>query len=289
MNLAINLAMKPESQPCPRGYAISGTDTDVGKTVVAAALAAGLWSQGRPILPVKAVQTGASCGPLGLEAPDLRVVLDALRFAPEPSLLRQLQPRLYEPACSPHLAAEMAGDPLSVQGLARGIEALIQTEGPVQLEGAGGLMVPLNAKELMIDLFATLRLPVVLVSRAGLGAINHVLLSAEALKTRGIPLLGVVLNAGPSDHPEDAFIVRDNPKALASHLDKIPVLRFSRLPALDPEAFSSAGRQLLANWPSILEHTCPGPMINSATSGARLPKNKPPPSRFGRSPATASG
>jgi len=95
------------------------------------------------------------------------------------------------------------------------------------IEGAGGLMVPLNRREMMIDLFAALNLPVVLVGRVGLGTINHVLLSIDALKSRHIPVAGVILNETRPQGPDDAFIRADNPHTIA-HFGGVPC--FGTLP-----------------------------------------------------------
>jgi dethiobiotin synthetase len=107
------------------------------------------------------------------------------------------------------------------------------------IEGAGGLLVPLNEKDLMIDLIAALGTPVVLVTRSGLGTINHTLLSLEALKARSIPLLGVVM-VGPSN--------RSNRQAIAFYggvriLGEIP-----HLETLDRTSLIEAGRHLHLPW-----------------------------------------
>jgi dethiobiotin synthetase len=156
---------------------VTGTDTDVGKTVVAAALTVGLdayyWK------PIQAGLTPST------DTGDVRswTGLPEERFLPETY-------RLNEPM-SPHAAAEIDGVEIDLTHL---LATELPTDRPVIVEGAGGLMVPLNGSDLMIDVIARLAMPVVLVARTGLGTLNHTLLSVSELRGRSIPLLGVVLN-----------------------------------------------------------------------------------------------
>lgn len=177
---------------------VTGTDTDVGKTVFAAGLAAALgaayW---------KPVQAGLDDGGDAARARALGVstVIDDVY-------------RLTTP-CSPHRAAE-------IDGVVIDPERLALPDGPVVVEGAGGVLVPLGRELLYADLFARWDAPVVLVARTALGTINHSLLSIEALRTRGIPLLGVLFS-GEANEDSEATIA-----ALGQ------VRRIGRLPWLDP-------------------------------------------------------
>ena len=156
---------------------VTGTDTDVGKTVVAALLTLGLdacyWK------PIQAglepfTDTDAVRRWTGLPGP---------QFLPEAYRLRA--------PMSPHAAAELEGVEIDV---ARIVNTELPSDRPVVLEGAGGLMVPLNEGALMVDLIGELRVPVILVARTALGTLNHTLLSVSELRRRSIPLVGVVLN-----------------------------------------------------------------------------------------------
>jgi dethiobiotin synthase len=150
---------------------VTGTDTGVGKTVVAAALA-----QGMGATYWKPIQCGM---PTDTEWVKRNAACECLHEAY----------KLSQPF-SPHLAAEMEGvtiqtDQLSVPG----VSSLI-------IEGAGGVAVPINDDTLFIDLFAKWQRPTIVVARSTLGTINHTVLTVRALRERGVPLLGVVLN-GP--------------------------------------------------------------------------------------------
>ena len=163
----------------PRGVFVTGTDTGVGKTVVSACLAkawgADYW---------KPMQTG-----LAEEAGDTATVAALAGLAPE-----RLHPpaHAFAPPVSPHLAAEQAGARIALKSL-----ELPASDRPIVVEGAGGALVPLNERETMLDLMVRLGLPVVLVAATRLGAINQTLLTLEAVRARGLEVLGVVLTGQP--------------------------------------------------------------------------------------------
>ncbi len=182
---------------------VCGTDTDVGKTVVSALLVQGLGAH-----YWKPVQSGLEGGG------DTGRVQQLLGLPPE-----RVWPEAYRLTApvSPHWAAERDGLSIDPARL-----ALPAGDGPLVVETAGGLLVPLRRNWLQIEQIAVWGLPVLLVARSGLGTLNHTLLSLEALSRRSIPVLGLVLNGDP--HP-------DNPRTLEA-LGGVPVL--AELPPLDP-------------------------------------------------------
>ncbi|MBV6285743.1 dethiobiotin synthase [Pseudomonas aegrilactucae] len=173
-------------------YFIAGTDTDVGKTTIAAGLlhAAGL--AGLSTLGAKPVASGCSVTPKGLRN------VDALALMAQSSIelpYAQVNPFAFEPAIAPHLAAREAGVALSVQALLAPMrEVLAQGADFTLIEGAGGWRVPLSDQANLSDLAIALQLPVILVVGVRLGCINHALLSAEAIARDGLPLAGWVAN-----------------------------------------------------------------------------------------------
>jgi dethiobiotin synthetase len=192
---------------------IAGTDTDVGKTVVSALVVQGLGAH-----YWKPVQSGLADGSDSERVRQLLGLPDA-RILPEAYRLRA--------PVSPHWAAEQDGVRIDPAAL-----ALPAVAGPLVVECAGGLLVPLcRAGTLQIDQIARWALPVLLVARSGLGTLNHTLLSLEALRHRAIPVLGLVLNGPP--HP-------DNPRTLED-LGGVPVL--AQLPPLDPLTASALEAQ----------------------------------------------
>ncbi|WP_144096472.1 dethiobiotin synthase [Croceicoccus sediminis] len=184
---------------------VTGTDTDIGKTVFAAALAGALgayyW---------KPVQAGTDdAGRTDRDRVAQLSGLAANRFVPS----------VYDLAtpASPHIAAEIDGVTIDPARL-----ALPQVSGSLVVEGAGGTLVPLRRDLLYADMFAAWGAPVVLVARTALGTINHSLLSIEALRSRGVPILGV---AFVGDAVEDS-------EAIIAAMGKVK--RLGRLPFVDP-------------------------------------------------------
>lgn len=184
---------------------VTGTDTDIGKTVFAAALAGALGAH-----YWKPVQAGTD--DLGRTDRDRVIELSGL---PQDRFL----PSAYDLAtpASPHIAAEIDGVTIDPARL-----ALPKVEGPLVVEGAGGALVPLTRELLYADMFAAWGAPVVLVARTALGTINHSLLSIEALRSRGVPILGV---AFVGDAVEDS-------EAIIAAMGKVK--RLGRLPFVDP-------------------------------------------------------
>lgn len=184
-------------------FVVTGTDTDIGKTVFAAGLAGALGAH-----YWKPVQAGVD--PEGDKETVARLGnLSQTHILPEAY-------RLTTPA-SPHLAARIDGVEVHLDKL-----ALPQVDGPLVVEGAGGVLVPVSETLLMADLFAHWQLPVILCARTALGTINHSLLSIEALRSRGVPLAGIAFIGDP--HEENERII--------PQLAKVPSL--GRLPRLDP-------------------------------------------------------
>ncbi len=230
-----------------RGLFITGTDTGVGKTVVAAAVLALLRARGLDAVPMKPVQTGARGRGSRLRAPDLDFCLARAGLLPTPADYERMAPCRLAPACSPHLAAALAGHPIRAAGLCSSFRALAARHDRVIVEGAGGVGVPLGGRTLMLDLMATLDLPVVLVSRQGLGALNHGWLTLQALRRAGLRVQGVVFNAAQPGRR--GWIERDNERTLA-RIGRVRVLGrlpfIPRLAASSPDAFRRIAEAALA-------------------------------------------
>lgn len=191
------------AEALPKTIFVTGTDTGIGKTVVSAMLTAGLeasyW---------KPIQSGLQ------EETDTEFVRRVTE-APEEHILEERY-RLTEPL-SPHASAAIDGVNIHLQDF--NLPAF-QTDHLI-VEGAGGLLVPMNEQDMIIDLIAQLGAPVLLVVRSELGTLNHTFLSLEALRTRDIPILGVIMN-GPQNE--------SNRKAI-KHYGDIEIL--GELPELD--------------------------------------------------------
>ncbi len=167
---------------------VTGTDTGVGKTLVSALLCAALdgvyW---------KPIQTGTD------EESDRRTVMELAGLA-EDRTLREVY--CFDPPVSPHLAAEWAGVTIDLAKIRR---PEVKLPGPLIVEGAGGVMAPVNGSEFMLDMMRRLGLPVVVASRSALGTINHTVLTLNALRGAGLTVRGVVVLGTPNHDNERAI------------------------------------------------------------------------------------
>jgi dethiobiotin synthetase len=217
-----------------RGLFVTGTDTGVGKSVVAAAICAVLAARGEPVAALKPAVTGLD-DPPGDWPHDHVLLARATGGRQTPD---EVAPYRFGPAVSPHYAAELAGEtiePARILAAARGHELLV-------CESVGGLMVPITTGYLVRDLAVDLGLPVVIAARTGLGTINHTLLTVEAARAAGLTVAGVVMTPWPSE-PEP--IERSNRETI-ERLAAVPV---HGLPPTDPESLAAAGRSLpLGDW-----------------------------------------
>lgn len=203
------------------GFFITGTDTEVGKTVVTAGILRHLRRAGVDAVSMKPIQTGAEWEGETLVAPDLRFHWKASGFAPNGEPEDLYAPYVYEPACSPHLAGRMANRYPELHRIRQCVEELSARHEVILVEGAGGVYAPVDETHTMLDLIHVIGFPVILVAHRGLGTINHTLLTLEALRHAGADVLGVVFNE-KQDVPKD-FIREDNPDAVA-RLGNIAVL-----------------------------------------------------------------
>jgi dethiobiotin synthetase len=197
---------------------VTGTDTGVGKTVIAAALVIALRERGVNAIGWKPVETGVSAD----EPADSELLAKASGV--EEPLARPLL-SLREPL-APALAAERAGVALDASAIGERLRRLRGAGYRVVVEGAGGLLAPLAWGFTALDLAAAEGLRAVVVARAGLGTLNHVQLTVEALARREVPIRGVVLN-GRGESPDLAE--QTNPAALLRLLPRLSVVTTPRL------------------------------------------------------------
>ena len=194
---------------------VTGTGTEIGKTVVSAVLLA-RWSGRTEVTYWKPVATGAEEGSdsrevASLVGPELRVLEECYRFAPP---------------LSPHLAARLAGVEIEPQRILSAYRRNRKSSGNglLVVEGIGGLLVPLTDNGyLLADLLKALGLPCILVSSSQLGTINHTLLTLEALRSRGLSLAGVVLN-GPANLENRRAIERFGRTRVVAELEPLSPL-----------------------------------------------------------------
>jgi len=203
------------------GVFIAGTDTDVGKTMVAAALAAWLREEGSDVGVMKPIHTGCRHPESRQPPPDTALLMRAASVRDPLELVTPY--RLRQPL-SPLAAARAEGCRINPRRLLAAYRALANRHEIVLVEGSGGLLVPVTATATLADLIAGWALPVLLVARAGLGTLNHTLLSIEAARRRRIAVCGIILNqARPASGGRRDPSVTGN-GALLRELTGLPVI-----------------------------------------------------------------
>ncbi len=213
------------------GYFVTGTDTGVGKTLVACALLRAFAGLGQSAVGMKPVAAGCGAGAQGLRCEDV----EQLRAHGTVDAPRELvNPYALAAPIAPHIAARREGAEIDIGRIAQSYRALERMAEVVIVEGVGGFMVPLDRERDSADLAALLGLPVILVVGMRLGCINHALLSARAVAAMGLELAGWVANC--IDPGMDAY--QENLEALGRRLDcpLVGALPFRQAP--DPAAIA---------------------------------------------------
>ena len=175
----------------PKGFFITGTDTAVGKTLVAAALTRALVAGGRRVVVMKPVASGAEQTAEGLRSAD---ALELIAAANVSAPYEWVNPYCFLPAISPHIAAHESGVVIDLAPIRARFDALAGHADIVVVEGAGGWLAPITESAAMADLAMTLELPVILVVGLRLGCLNHALLTHESILARGAGFAGWVAN-----------------------------------------------------------------------------------------------
>jgi dethiobiotin synthetase len=218
-----------------RGLFVTGTDTEIGKTVVAAALTAALAADGEPVAAYKPVVTG-------LDEPEDGKPRDHLLLAECAGMKgHEVTPYVFGPAVSPHLAAELAETTIEPDVL---VEAALRNGAggrTLIAEGVGGLLVPLTLDGYLVrDLAVALALPVVVVARPGLGTINHTLLTVQAAREAGLHVAAVVLTPWPA---EPSAMQRSNRNTITA-LGEVDVAALALLEGFSATELARAGSAL---------------------------------------------
>lgn len=206
-----------------RGWFVTGTDTGVGKTLVSAALLNRLAKDGEQVVGMKPVASGCHNTGSGLRSDDAEMLIAAANVDVD---YGDVNPYAFEPAISPHLAAQEAGIKIELENVFKHFELLKQQSESIVVEGVGGWMAPLGHVITNEHLAKTLDLPVILVVGLRLGCINHTLLTARAIEAAGMVLRGWVANTIDPDMER----IEENVATLSQRLTA-PLL--GRIPHLD--------------------------------------------------------
>jgi dethiobiotin synthetase len=247
-----------------RGCFITGTDTGVGKTVLAGAVLAGLRRRGEPVRALKPVITGLS-DPIDPDWPHDHLLL--ARAAGCDS--REVMLVGYQPPVSPHLAAQLSGRPLVLSELIGAVKRAVRAGEFAVVEGVGGLLAPISQEHSVCDLAVALGLPIIVAARPGLGTINHTLLTLGAARSAGLEVAGVVLTPWPAD--PDA--VQLSNRETIARSGAVEVATLPHLARADSALLAGAGQALpLQRW----LHRCRRRPIPTAAEIRFLPCAAPP-------------
>lgn len=197
---------------------VTGTDTGIGKTLVAGAIGNWFHRRGYRVSVLKPCATGCVRRREGLVSEDAEFLAHCAeaRFP-----LDVICPQCYAEPLAPAVAAERARQPLDWEAINRSISAMSRESDVMVVEGVGGLMVPMDAKHTFRDVAVWLGAPAVVVARPGLGTINHTLLTVEALRRAEVPVAGVVINRYPA---ENAGVAEETNLRSIERWGKVPVL-----------------------------------------------------------------
>lgn len=193
-------------------FFVCGTDTGVGKTIVTGLLAKTLLDDGYSVITQKWVQTGSKRFPQDI-ATHLKLMGKNKGYVK--GLMDLVCPYIFKFPASPHLSAKLEKKKIDIKKIKRAYKELCGMFDIVIVEGVGGALVPLNEKTLLLDVVKDLDIPVILVVGNKLGAINHALLTAEAIGKRGLKIAGIVFNG---TEKSDKKIKKDNVNIIMKHL-----------------------------------------------------------------------
>lgn len=199
---------------------ITGTGTDVGKTFVTGLIVKKLMESGRSVAYYKAAMSGNERRTDGSLIPGDALYVKNVSGISQP--LEEMCPYIYESAVSPHLASRLEGNPVSLDAVKKGFEAVCDKYDYVTMEGSGGILCPICFDEAQIwleDVIRELKLSSLIVADAGLGTINSVVLTAEYMRARKLPVKGILLNRF---HPGD--VMEEDNLRMCEYRTKLPVL-----------------------------------------------------------------
>jgi dethiobiotin synthetase len=208
-----------------QAYFVVGTDTGVGKTLIASALIKHFGNLGLKTVGMKPVASGYDEVDGHFINDDVTALIQASNVA---APLEFVNPYRFIPAIAPHIAARQAGITIDIEVIFAAYQQLSTSAEVVIVEGAGGFLVPLNQNETLADLAIKLDVPLILVVGMRLGCINHALLTVEAIRARGLPLAGWIAN----QVDPDMAMFEENLEALHQRIDApcLSVVRYQQVP-----------------------------------------------------------
>jgi dethiobiotin synthetase len=212
-----------------RGIFITGTDTEIGKTLVSCLLINEFASEDYKVIGMKPIASGA-------EFIDGRLLnedaMHLMKYSNVTAAYEKINPYCFEPPVAPHIAAQLANQQIELATIKKAYAELAQQADWVIVEGVGGWYVPINAEQTVADIAAGLNIPVVLVVGMRLGCINHAILTANAIRASGSQLVGWIANRVSQDMGVYAEVLQ----SLEGHLE-CPLI--AEIPFLDDNKIKS--------------------------------------------------
>jgi dethiobiotin synthetase len=223
-----------------RGFFITGTDTGVGKTVIAAAIIKMIRARGISVCGMKPVETGCSRSGSCLCPSDGTFLKKAAGME---ETLNLITPYCFETPVAPSLASEMEGRPVSIDVILEKFHLLLKRYHAAVVEGVGGILVPMKRDYFVIDLIREMKLPLIVVSRPSLGTLNHTLLTVNFALKQGIAVAGVIINF---TRPPDETVAENTNPLLLRQLSPVPLIGvFPYLRDLDNQTIEVAALKFL--------------------------------------------
>ncbi|MBI5098148.1 MAG: dethiobiotin synthase [Nitrospirae bacterium] len=224
-----------------KGFFITGTDTGVGKTFVSVGLLKALKETGLNVCPMKPVETGCKVHRGKLIPEDTLKLVKAAQISEPVDLVN---PYRFRQPLAPAIASELEGAVIIRKKIISAYNKLSNKYDITIIEGAGGIMVPIWKNYLFLDLIKDIALPIIIVSRPGLGTINHTLLTIEAARNRGIDIIGVIINCFANIKKDVS--VKTNPQMIEK-LTGVPVLgTVSYMKKLNSEEFKHLALKIMS-------------------------------------------
>ncbi len=215
-----------------KGFFITGTDTGVGKTVVAAALIKAIGTFGLKVGGMKPIETGC-CREGDVLIPSDGMFLKSIAHMDE--TVNDITPYCFEHPLAPMVAGEIEGISVDVVAITRAFEELAEKYQAIVVEGAGGLLVPISRNYYMLDLAKEFSLPLIVVARPGLGTLNHTLLTVNYAIKEGLQVAGIIINY--TYPPEDNMAEKTNPQ-IFKKISSVPLIGiFPYMCAMSDEEF----------------------------------------------------
>jgi dethiobiotin synthetase len=226
-----------------KGYFITGTDTNVGKTVVTACLLSFYRKYGIDTGVMKPVETGVDQECSSEANSDAKFLLS---ISGNKDSLREICPIRLKPAAAPLHASRITGQDLDISLILESFHKLQLKHDQMLVEGVGGLLVPLTADYLVSDLIKDMGLPLIIVSRVSLGTINHTLLTIKAAKETGLEVEGIILNNSENRVLNE---IEQEQASLIQELSGIPVLgECPYIDSVSTEKFNDSFAERIAHW-----------------------------------------